>query len=356
MGVTVTTVSTSSQSTGSETTGTETTGSTGTATTVSTSSQSTGSETTGTETTASTGTVYTVSTSSQSTGSETTEGSTEIDTVTATTGTETTVSTVTVTTVSTSSQSTGSETTGTETTGSTGTEYTGSTCVTASAEIVELIHELNANLTDVRAQIEETFTSLMNCAGNIEKLEEASNLADVLDALVVELRDIIAKLENMRGSTRRMMISSLFSVMGSMTSKMRGLCAIREDDFLGSLRHLTRAIRTMKYEPESQSAQDSLACSSRQALKQMTKVIQGSISLSSEESLRAQKILAQLVTRDVQQVKSAVTQHTRANNALHERLQDELKELQAVQMTTEQELAKVHAESSDRLRAAGCRN
>merc|ERR1711962_520947 len=82
----------------------------------------------------------------------------------------------------------------TTTESTTETEYTGSTCVTASAEIVELIHDLNANLTDVRAQIEETFSALMDCAGNYNKLEEASNLADVLDQLVLELRSIIAKL------------------------------------------------------------------------------------------------------------------------------------------------------------------
>jgi len=197
----------------------------------------------------------------------------------------------------------------------------------------------------------------MNCAGNMNKLEEASNLADVLDALVIELRTIIAKLESMRESTRRMTISSLFSVMGPMSAKMRGLCVNKEDeDLVGSLRQLTRAIRTMKYEPESQSAQENLACSSHQTLRQMTKVIQGSVSLSPEESLSAQRILTQLVKRDVQQVKSAVTQHTRANNALHERLEHELEELQSVHQTTEQELAKVHNESSARLRAAGCQS
>jgi len=196
----------------------------------------------------------------------------------------------------------------------------------------------------------------MDCAGNYNKLEEASNLADVLDQLVLELRSIIAKLESMKGSTRRLMMSSLYSTMGTMSTKMRGLCVTEADDLVGSLRHLTRAIRTMKYEPERQEAQDNLACSSHQVLKQMTKVIQGGVSLSSEESSSAQKILDQLVTRDVQQVKSAVTQHTRANDALHERLQHELDELKTMQETTEQELAKVHAESMDRLRAAGCQN
>merc|ERR1719228_1497673 len=126
---------------------------------------------------------------------------------------------------------------------------------------------------------------------------------------------------------------------------MRGLCVSKEDtDLVGSLRQLTRAIRTMKYEPENESAQDNLACSSHQTLRQMTKVIQGTVSLSSAESLRAQKILGQLVNREVHQVKSAVTQHTRVNNALHERLQHELEELQTVQQTTELKLVKVQTE------------
>ncbi|CAL4081664.1 unnamed protein product, partial [Meganyctiphanes norvegica] len=184
----------------------------------------------------------------------------------------------------------------------TGSEIPSTTCVTVSSEIVELIHELNANLTDVRAKIEETFISLMDCAGNFNKLEEASNLADVLDALVIELRNIISKLENMRGSTRRMTISSLFSVMGTMSTKMRGICANRGDNLVVSLHHLTRAIHTMKFEPEIQNAQDNLACSSQRAFTEITKVIKNDVSLSSEDTLTAQKILIQLVNRDVQQV------------------------------------------------------
>jgi len=195
----------------------------------------------------------------------------------------------------------------------------------------------------------------MDCAGNYQLLEKASNLADVLDALVIELRSIIAQLESLRDSTKRMTISSLYSVMGPMSAKTRGLCASKEDDLVGSLRQLTRAIRTMKYEPEKQSVQDNLACSSHQTLRQMTKVIQGSVTLSSVESLSAQRILSQLVNRDVQQVKSAVTQHTRSNDALHERLQHELEELKTVEQTTEQDLVKVQNESSDRLRRLGCR-